>query len=67
MTLKHLAPVAAAGFLAWEIGGAIRAGSVLVALWYSGGDVMKLWICLCALAGVALTVIVPRWIFRRMM
>lgn len=65
----RLAKFGAIALILWEIRGAILAAPVFYALWTSGGDAMKIWLAFCALAGLALSVLLPRclarWIGRR--
>lgn len=68
-TLRKFAPVLLkllAFFMAVnEIRGLILAGPLLYALWLSGGTLMAWWLALCSLGGIALSVIVPLWVARR--
>ena len=49
-----------------EIRGAVLAAPILYALWQSGGTFMAYWLAFCALGGVALSVIVPLWLARKL-
>ena len=51
--------------LANEIRGAVLAAPVIYGLWLSGGTLMAWWIALCSLGGIALSVIVPAWLLRK--
>lgn len=62
---KPLAALGSIGLVAWEIRGAVMAAPVLYALWTSGGDAMKIWLGICALAGIAISVAVPWFIAKR--
>lgn len=42
-----------------EIRGLILAGPVIYGLYTSGGTAMAIWVALCSLAGIALSLIVP--------
>jgi hypothetical protein len=61
------------GAVAWialvlnEIRGMILAAPVLWAMYQSGGTLMALWVGFCALAGIALSVIVPALIARKVL
>jgi hypothetical protein len=61
------------GAVAWialvlnEIRGVILAVPVLWAMYQSGGTLMALWVGFCSLAGIALSVIVPALIARRVL
>ena len=51
-----------AGWLALifnEIRGVVMAVPVIVAMYQSGGSAMAIWLGVCSLAGIALSVIVP--------
>lgn len=68
-TIRKFAPAVlkllALGMAVNEIRGLILAGPVLYALWLSGGTLMAWWLAFCSLGGIALSVIVPLWIARR--
>jgi hypothetical protein len=61
------------GAVAWialvlnEIRGMILAAPVLWAMYQSGGTLMALWVGFCALAGIALSVVVPALIARKVL
>jgi hypothetical protein len=61
------------GAVAWialilnEIRGVILAVPVLWAMYQSGGTLMALWVGFCALAGIALSVVVPALIARKVL
>ncbi|WFL77446.1 hypothetical protein P7228_15875 [Altererythrobacter arenosus] len=42
-----------------EVRGAVLAVPVLYAMYQSGGSAMAIWLGMCSLAGIALSVIVP--------
>ncbi|KUO52703.1 MAG: hypothetical protein APF82_02025 [Sphingomonadales bacterium BRH_c42] len=42
-----------------EVRGAVLALPVLYAMYHSGGSLMAIWLGLCSLAGIALSVVVP--------
>lgn len=48
-----------------EIRGAVLAVPVLIAMWQAGGDLMAIWIGICTLAGIALSVIAPLWLAKQ--
>jgi hypothetical protein len=50
-----------------EVRGIILAGPVLYALWQSGGTLMAIWVAFCSLAGIALSVVVPMLLARRVL
>lgn len=49
-----------------EIRGLILAAPVLYAMYEAGGTAMAIWIGLCSLGGIVLTVIVPVLMLRRL-
>ena len=48
-----------------EIRGLIMAAPVIYGLWVSGGTLMAWWIAICSLGGIALSVIVPVWAWKK--
>lgn len=48
-----------------EIRGLVLAVPVIVALYQSGGTLMAWWIAICSLGGIALSVIVPVWAWKK--
>lgn len=64
-SVKLLAVLGSIGLVAWEIRGAVMAAPVFYALWTSGGDAMKIWLGICALGGIALSVAVPWFVAKR--
>jgi hypothetical protein len=64
--LRRLAKFGVALLVLNEIRGLILAAPVLYAAWLSGGELMALWLAFCSLAGIALSVVVPVWIGRRL-
>ena len=63
--LRALFRLAWLAILANEIRGLILAAPVIYGLWLSGGTLMAWWIALCSLGGIALSVIVPAWLLRK--
>ena len=63
--LKVALSLGALAILANEIRGLILAAPVIYGLWLSGGTLMAWWIALCSLGGIALSVIVPAWLLRK--
>jgi hypothetical protein len=49
-----------------EVSGLVLAVPVLYAMWASGGTLMALWIGFCSLAGIALSVVVPVFVIRKL-
>ena len=68
LTLLAGALLKAAGILVAvnEIRGLILAAPVLYAMYETGGTAMAIWIGLCSLGGIALSVIVPLVMLRRL-
>ena len=50
-----------------EIRGLILAAPVLYGMYMAGGTAMAIWIGLCSLAGIALSVIVPLFFAKRVL
>jgi hypothetical protein len=49
-----------------EVRGFVLAAPVLYGMWASGGTLMALWIGFCSLAGIALSVVVPLFVARKL-
>ena len=49
-----------------EVRGIVLAVPVLIAMYNSGGSLMAIWLGICSLAGIALSVIVPMVAARRL-
>lgn len=49
-----------------ELRGIALAVPVLVGIYHSGGSAMAIWIGICSLAGIALSVIVPVFVARKL-
>lgn len=49
-----------------EVRGLVLAVPILYAMWHSGGTLMALWIGFCSLAGIALSVVVPVFVARKL-
>lgn len=49
-----------------EVRGLILAGPVIYAMYHSGGSFMAIWVGVCSLAGIALSVIVPLFLARKL-
>ena len=63
--MRALFALGAIGIAANEIRGLILAAPVIYGLWLSGGTLMAWWIAICSLGGIALSVIVPVWLYRK--
>jgi len=53
-------------FLANEVRGFVLAAPVLYGMYEAGGTIMAVWLCICSLAGIALTVIGPVFVARKL-
>ena len=49
-----------------EVRGLILAGPVLYAMYEAGGTAMAIWLGFCSLAGIALSVIAPLFVARKL-
>ena len=49
-----------------EVRGLVLAGPVLYAMYAAGGTLMAIWIGICSLAGIALSIIAPLFVARKM-
>ena len=49
-----------------EIRGLLLAGPVLYAMYLAGGTLMAAWIAVCSLAGIALSVVGPLFVGRKL-
>ena len=49
-----------------EIRGLLLAGPILYAMYAAGGTLMAAWIAVCSLAGIALSVIGPLFVGRKL-
>lgn len=58
--------IALLGLVANEVRGLVLAVPVMYALYQSGGTLMAIWIAVCSLAGIALTVVIPILVHRRL-
>ena len=64
-TLRVFFGIGAIGIAGNEIRGILMAGPVLATLIREWGTPMAIWIAFCSLAGIALSVVVPVWIYRK--
>ena len=53
-------------FVANEVRGFVLAAPVLYAMYEAGGTLMAIWLGVCSLAGIALTVIGPLFVARKL-
>ena len=49
-----------------EVRGLVLAGPVLYAMYLAGGTLMAIWIGVCSLAGIALSIVAPLFVARKM-
>jgi hypothetical protein len=63
---RLLLKVGLVAFVANEVRGVVLAGPVLFAMYEAGGTWMAMWLGFCALAGIAISVVAPVWIARRL-
>ena len=49
-----------------EVRGLALAGPVLYGMYQAGGAAMALWIGFCSLVGIAVSVVAPLWIVKRL-
>ncbi len=49
-----------------EIRGLILAGPVIYAMYAAGGTLMAVWVAVCSLAGIALSVVGPLFVARKL-
>jgi hypothetical protein len=64
--LRILGIAAAVAIIANEVRGIILAAPVLWAMYQSGGTAAAIWLGFCALGGIALSVIVPAYLLRKL-
>lgn len=63
---RLLVKVGLALFVANEVRGFVLAAPVLYAMYEAGGTLMAIWLGICSLAGIALTVIGPLFVARKL-
>ena len=56
---------AIAAFVLNEIRGIVLAGPVIYGMYQAGGTLMAIWLGVCSLGGIALSVIVPIFVEKR--
>lgn len=52
-------------FVLNEVRGIVLAGPILYAMYQAGGTLMAIWLGICSLGGIALSVLVPLFIDKR--
>ena len=66
MLLAALLKVGAVAMVFNEVRGLVLAAPVLYGMWASGGTAMAIWLGICALGGIALSVIVPVFAYKKL-
>ena len=61
-----LAKAGLAMLLANEVRGLVLAAPVLYGMYQAGGTLMAIWLGVCSLAGIALTVVGPLFVARKL-
>lgn len=64
--MSLLARVGVAFLVLREIRGFVLAGPVLYGMYEAGGTLMAIWLGICSLAGIALSVMVPVFVARKL-
>ena len=66
LLLSALLKVGAVAMIFNEIRGLVLAAPVLYGMYTSGGSAMAIWLGVCALGGIALSVIVPLFAYKKL-
>ena len=66
LILASLLKVGAIAMVFNEVRGLVMAAPVLYAMWASGGTGMAIWLGICALGGIALSVIIPLFAYKKL-
>lgn len=64
--VRLLAKAGLAALVANEIRGLVLAVPVLYAMYEAGGTAMAIWLGFCSLAGIALSVVLPLFVARKL-
>ena len=64
--VRLLVKAGLAALVANEVRGLILAGPVLYGMYQAGGTAMAMWVALCSLAGIAISVVGPLFVARRL-
>ena len=64
--VRLLVKAGLAALVANEVRGIILAGPVLWAMYEAGGTMMAIWLGFCSLAGIALSVVAPVMVARKL-
>ena len=63
--VRLLVKAGLAALVANEVRGVILAGPVLYGMYEAGGTAMAMWLALCSLAGIAISVFGPLFVARK--
>ena len=66
MLLASLLKVGAIAMIFNEVRGLVLAAPVIYGMWSTGGSAMAIWLGICALGGIALSVIVPMFAYKKL-
>ena len=66
MLLASLLKVGAIAMIFNEVRGLVLAAPVIYGMWSTGGSAMAVWLGICALGGIALSVIVPMFAYKKL-
>ena len=66
MFLAAFLKIGIVAFVLNEVRGLVLAAPVLYGLYLSGGTPMAIWLAFCSLAGIALSVIVPVFAYKKL-
>ena len=64
--LASLLKVGAIAMIFNEVRGLVLAAPVIYGMWSTGGSAMAIWLGICALGGIALSVIVPMFAYKKL-
>jgi hypothetical protein len=64
--VRLLVKAGLAALVANEVRGLVLAGPVLYAMYEAGGTAMAVWLAFCSLAGIALSVVAPLLVARKL-
>lgn len=64
--VRLLVKAGLAALVANEVRGLVLAGPVLYAMYEAGGTAMAIWLGFCSLAGIALSVVAPLFVARKL-
>lgn len=65
LLLSALLKIGAVAFILNEVRGLVLAAPVIYGLYMSGGTPMAIYVAVCSLAGIALSVIVPIFVVKK--